>query len=150
VTVADASPARPAPPAVALSVRLSYADCDPAGILYYAAWFIVMERVLSEWFLGRGFRFDTMTDQVGGAPVTRSTWCEYLAPARVYDLVSVEMRVAEVGRSSYALSFEMTRSDDGVVVARSGICCVFLDRSGVPAPLPAGFRAVLEDGRDGS
>lgn len=136
-----------AQPAQVATVRLSYADCDPAGIVYYAAWFLVMERILSEWFFDHGFRFDTMAEQVGGAPVTRSTWCEYLAPATVYDLVSVEMRIAEVGRSSYRLGFEMTRTEDDVVVARSGIACVFLDGSGAPAPLPAGFRAVLEDAR---
>jgi acyl-CoA thioester hydrolase len=144
VSTTDAQPAK------VTTVRLSYADCDPAGILYYAAWFVVMERILSEWFFEQGFRFDTMAELVGGAPVTRSTWCEYLAPAKVYDLVSVEMRIAEVGRSSYRLAFEMTRTGDDVVVARAGIGCVFLDGSGAPAPLPAGFRTVLEDARPGS
>jgi acyl-CoA thioester hydrolase len=131
-------------------VRLSYADCDPAGILYYATWFVVMERTLSEWFFDHGFRFDTMAGQVGVVPVTRSTWCDYLAPARVYDLVSVAMRVDEVGRSSYRLGFEMTRTDDDVVVARAGIGCVVLDGGGVPTPLPSGFRSVLETARDRS
>lgn len=125
-------------------VRLSYADCDPAGIVYYGSWFHFMERALSEWFLGQGFRFDTMVETVGGAPVTRSTWCDYLAPARVYDLLRIEMRVEGVGDSSYRVSFEMTREGDDVVVARSGIGCVFLDVAGAPAPLPASFRAALE------
>jgi acyl-CoA thioester hydrolase len=143
----DAERAEADPPAAAVTIRLSYADCDPAGIVYYAAWFIVMERLLSEWFHGHGFRFDAMVETVGGAPVTRSTWCDYLAPATVYDLVSVEMRIVDVGRSSYGLGFVMTRVADGVVLARSGIVCVFLGRSGVPASLPAPFRAVLEDAR---
>jgi YbgC/YbaW family acyl-CoA thioester hydrolase len=125
-------------------VRLSYADCDPAGIIYYAAWFVVMERQLSAWFFDAGFRFDTMLAEVGATPVTRSTWCDYLAPARAYDQVRVEMSVAEVGRRSYRLAFEMTRETDGVVVARAGIGCVAVDADGRAVDLPTGYRALLE------
>ena len=56
--------ADPGPVAVTW-VRLSYADCDPAGIIYYASWFVVMERQLSAWFFAAGFRFDTMLAEVG-------------------------------------------------------------------------------------
>jgi acyl-CoA thioester hydrolase len=128
--------------------RLAYADCDPAGIVYYAAWFVAMERLLSGWFLDRGFRFDTMGDEVGATPVTRSTWCDYLAPARAYDEVRVEMSITDVGARSYRLGFTLTREPDEVVVARAGIGCVVVDRGGIPTALPESFRAALEGGRD--
>jgi len=127
------------------ATRLTYADCDPAGIVYYAAWFVAMERVLTEWFLRVGFRFDRMADELGGAVVTRSTWCEYLAPARVYDEIAVRMTVAKVGTTSYTLSFEMVRAGDAVVVARSGLVGVFV-AGGRAAPLPPALRDALVGG----
>ena len=127
------------------STRLTYADCDPAGIVYYAAWFVAMERVLTEWFLRSGFRFDRMPDELRGGVVTRSTWCEYLAPAQVYDEIVVEMTVAKVGTTSYTLAFEMVRTADAVVVARSGLVGVFV-AGGRAAPLPPALRAALVRG----
>lgn len=133
-----------APPVSVREIRLAYADCDPAGIIYYASWFVAMERQLTEWFDAQGVRFDRLREQLGGAPVTRATWCDYLAPAYVYDLVRVEMRVNRIGRSSYELGFAMIRAKDEVTVARAAIACVFVGADARPAPLPEPFRRVLE------
>lgn len=125
-------------------MRLSYADCDPAGIIYYAAWFVAMERTLTEWFFGHGIRFDTIKEELGCAPVTRSTWCEYLVAASVYDSVDIELRVSHIGRSSYTLGFAMTRQSDGARLAQSGITCVLVGQDGRPTAIPAPFRLALE------
>lgn len=135
------------PPVHTTMLRLSFADCDPAGIIYYGSWFVAMERALSEWFFGHGVRFDTMMADFGAAAVTRATWCEYLAPTFVYDPVRLELYITDIGRSSYALGFVMTRTTDGVRVAQSGITCVCVDRAGLPVPLPVAFRATLESGQ---
>lgn len=133
-----------APPVSVREIRLAYADCDPAGIIYYASWFVAMERQLTEWFDAQGLRFDRLRDELGSAPVTRATWCDYLAPAYVYDLVRVEMRVNRIGRSSYELGFTMIREKDETTVARAAIVCVFVGADALPAPLPEPFRRVLE------
>jgi acyl-CoA thioester hydrolase len=133
-----------APPASVREIFLTYADCDPAGIIYYASWFVAMERQLTEWFDAQGLRFNRTGHELGGAPVTRSTWCDYLAPAYVYDLVRVEMRVNRIGRSSYELGFTMIRENDETTLARAAIGCVFVGSDAHPAPLPEAFRRVLE------
>lgn len=132
--------------AYATTFRLSYADCDPAGIIYYASWFIAMERASTQWFFDGGIRFDTMSDEFGGAVVTRSTSCEYLAPARAYDLVELEVRVADVGCSSYTLAYTMTRADDGVRLASSTLTGVFVGADGRSAPLPERLRTMFGHG----
>jgi acyl-CoA thioesterase FadM len=86
-----------------------------------------------------------MADELGGAVVTRKTWCEYLAPATVYDEIAVKLSVAKVGTTSYTLGFEMVRVGDAVVVARSGLVGVFV-AGGRAAPLPPVLRDALLGG----
>jgi YbgC/YbaW family acyl-CoA thioester hydrolase len=135
-------------PVASRRIRLTYADTDAAAILYYAAWFPWMERVSVEWAFERGLRYDRMLAEHGAAPVARATSCEYLAKTRVYDEIDLDMRVEHVGTTSYRLGFTMTRVPDRVVVARSALTLVCLDRDGHATPVPAGLRSVLQEARD--
>jgi acyl-CoA thioester hydrolase len=135
------------PDARVLSVtrmRLSYADTDPAGLVYYATWFAWMERVSTEWMFTRGFRYDRMAAEHGAAQVTRSTHCEYLRPTAVYDEIDIELRVPRVGVRSYDFGFTMVRCAEGDLVARSTLSLVTVDARGRPTPLPQTLRAALE------
>lgn len=132
-------------PLVVRRIRLAYADTDAATILYFAAWFPWMERISVEWAHDQGFRFDTMRAAHGASPVTRATSCEYAAQATVYDQIDIAMRLEHIGTTSYRLGFTMTRSTDDVVVARSTLTLVLVDPSGRATPIPAAYRAVLED-----
>lgn len=124
-------------------VRLSYADCDPAQLVYYAAWLPKMEQLLLEWFYHHGYRFDTMKSVVGAEPVTRSVHCEYTAPARIYDLIEIAMGFEHVGVSSYVVGFRMTRQCDETLVARARLACV-CTAEGVSVPIPTALRQLME------
>lgn len=123
--------------------RLSYADTDAAGIIYFAAWFPWMERLSTEWFHQNGFRFDRMVEKFGATVVSRATSCEYLAPVRAYDEIDIEMRVTRVGERSFELAFTMTRVTDPCVVGRSTLTLVAVDASGRPTGVPNALRALL-------
>jgi len=50
------SPVRPDARVLSVTrMRLSYADTDPAGLVYYATWFGWMERVSTEWMFARNW-----------------------------------------------------------------------------------------------
>ncbi len=38
-----------------MDFRLAYSECDPAGIVYYAAYYPWFERIYNEWALENGF-----------------------------------------------------------------------------------------------
>lgn len=124
-----------------VGLRLSYADCDPAGIVYYATWFPWMEKAHTEYWLLRGLRFDELLSTYGAVPVTRHTECEYLAMARLFDEIRCEMRLAYVGRTSYRMAFTFLREAE--VVARSSLTLVCVDAAGRPVPLPDVLNNVL-------
>lgn len=126
-----------------LDMRLAYADCDPAGILYYATWFPWMERVQSEWLYLNGFRQDTLQQVHGFRTITRSAHCEYLAPATLFQQIRVNLSVDHIGRTSFRWGCAMVRADDGVTVARGSLALVTIDDDGRPLPVPDSLRALL-------
>lgn len=125
------------------TVRLSYADTDPAGILYYAAWFPKMEALQSEFLFLQGLRQDTLIERFGWWTVSRATECEYLAAARLFDEVRIDLRMGRIGTSSFRFEFRMTRIHDDVVVARAANTIVTVSPAQDPVRIPEDLRAYL-------
>lgn len=125
------------------TLRLSYADTDPAGILYYAAWFPKMESLQSEFFFLQGLRQDTLIERFGWWTVSRATHCDYLAAAKLFDEVRIELRMGRIGTSSFRFAFRMVRIEDEVVVARAENTLVTVSPEQTPVPIPGGLRAHL-------
>jgi acyl-CoA thioester hydrolase len=126
------------------TVRLSYADTDPAGILYYAAWFPMMEGLQSEFLFLQGLRQDTLIERFGWWTVSRATTCEYLAAARLFDEIRIDLRIGRIGGTSFRFAFEMTRLDDDVRVARAENTVVTVSPAQDPVRIPADLRAHLQ------
>lgn len=125
------------------TIRLSYADTDPAGILYYAAWFPKMEALQSEFLFLQGLRQDTLIERFGWWTVSRATQCDYLAAARLFDEVRIELRMGRIGTSSFRFAFRMVRIDDDVVVARAQNTVVTVSPDQASVPIPDDLRAHL-------
>lgn len=123
-------------------VRISYADTDAAGIIYYAAWFPWMERLHTSWLFDHGVRLPELQERCGASVVTRATACEYLAVVRPLDEVDVAM-TGRLGRRSYELGYVMTRSEDARTVARASLTLAGVDGQGRSALVPAPIRDLL-------
>lgn len=125
--------------------RLTYNDTDPAGILYYASWFPKMEALLSDFLYRNGYRQDQALAAHGWTTVTRATECEYLAAARLFDEIRLELRVGRIGTSSFQLAYRMVRTHDDVLVSRAKTTIVLVDDEQRAIRIPADFRAQLEE-----
>lgn len=125
--------------------RLSYNDTDPAGILYYASWFPKMEALLSDFLFRKGYRQDQSLEVRGWTTVTRATECEYLAAARLFDEIRLELSVGAIGASSFAWLYRMARTDDDVLVSRAKTTIVIVDAEQHAIRIPADFRRQLEE-----
>ncbi len=131
-------------PAHSMTMRLSYADCDPAGILYFATWFPWMERVQTEWLYLNGLGQDTLDERFGFRTITRSTECEYLSPAGLHQEIKIDLTITKLGSSSFRGSFRMTRLADQVQVARGSLSVVCIGSSGTPIRVPSPLRELLQ------
>lgn len=124
--------------------RLSYADTDPAGILYYATWFPRMEALQTEWLLLNEFRQDTLLERFGWWTVSRATHCDYLQAARLFDEITIELRVGKVGNCSVRLDFQMWRRNDHALVATASNWLVTVSPEQKAIRLPENFRTFLQ------
>lgn len=131
-----------------VTFRLSYGDCDPAGIVYYANYHRWMERTHTEWWYLRGLRFDELPARLGVGVVTRASTAEYLRTISLFDEVECRLSAGRLGRSSFGMRCEFV-GPDGRCCCTSALTLVCVDAAApdrtVPVPEPL-RRALLEGG----
>jgi YbgC/YbaW family acyl-CoA thioester hydrolase len=115
--------------------RLSYGECDPAGIVYYAAYYPWFERTFNEWNFLNDFQPAKLAEMWGATYVSRASGCEYLIPGRLFDPFTCEMRLGHVGGSSYSMRFDIVHRDSGDCYARGQLTLVFVDDTFPPKPV---------------
>ena len=123
-------------------LRVYFEDTDAGGIVYYANYLKFAERARTELLRLSGVNQSDLSRQHRVALTVRSCSIDYLAPARLDDLLEVRSRLVGVGGATITAEQEIKR--DGEVLARLDVrvACVKLD--GGPARLPRELKAVLE------
>lgn len=125
-------------------VRVYYEDTDAGGIVYHASWLRFMERVRTDWLRALGARHAELAQRDGVQFVVAGLTIRYLRPARLDDLLVVDLEVLEARRASLRLAQRAWAADgDGsapvgppLVDAEVRVAAMRLD-GGRPAPLPA-------------
>ena len=98
---------------LSVRVQVGWGDCDPAGIVFYPRFYAWMDNVSHVLAREMGVPREAMIGpgaNLVGFPVV-ATQAEYLAPARVDDILEVRSWVARVGRTSFSLRHEIIRID---------------------------------------
>ena len=111
-------------------VRVYYEDTDAGGVVYYANYLKYFERARTEWLRALGHQQQALIDEHGLLFAVRSVTVEYIAPARLDDLLTVELRIARVRRAS--IDFEQSiRRNDGTTAlctAQVKVACLEAER----------------------
>jgi len=92
-------------------VQVGWGDCDPAGIVFYPRFYAWMDNVSHVLAREMGIPREAMIPpgvEMLGFPVV-GTRAEYVAPARMDDLLEVRTWVARIGRTSLSLRHEIVR-----------------------------------------
>jgi acyl-CoA thioester hydrolase len=119
-----------------IRVRVYYEDTDAGGIVYHATYLRWMERVRSDWLRALGERHDAMAGQ-GLQFVVSELDIRYRRPARLDDLLDVDLEVLEVRRASLRLAQRTRAAEDGALLADATVRVAVMDRqTGRPAPMP--------------
>lgn len=117
-----------------LLLRVYYEDTDAAGIVYYANYFRFLERGRTELLRNLGHGQNTLMPQ-GIAFAVRSASAEFLKPARLDDLLSVETSVAALGRAQVSFNQRILRDGERLLDAKIRVACIDPAR-GKPIPMP--------------
>jgi acyl-CoA thioester hydrolase len=126
-----------------IPVRIYYEDTDFSGNVYHAAYLKFFERGRTEFLRDLGIHHHELAGQ-GIAFAVRSMTLDFIAAARIDDLLKVQTAVVE--SSGVRLVLDQTISRDDKLIASARVTVVAIKMSGGPARLPATLRALLVPG----
>jgi 4-hydroxybenzoyl-CoA thioesterase len=128
--------------------KVRFADCDPAGIVFFPQYLVMVNNLHEQWF--DDALFVPYAELIGrrrtGMPTVRLE-VDFTAVSRHGDLLRQELVVNKLGRSSIELTIEMYGDTAGEnqlrLRARQVLVCTDLN-SHRPQPLPLDIRAAMQ------
>jgi acyl-CoA thioester hydrolase len=121
-------------PTFRIEVRVYYEDTDAAGIVYYANYLRFIERGRTELLRTLGHDQNALMKE-GIAFAVRSANVEFLKPARLDDLLTVETGIASLGRAQVTFAQRIRRGHELLLDAKIRVACIDPVR-GKPIPMP--------------
>lgn len=125
-------------------VRIYIEDTDAGGIVYYANYLRYTERCRSEWLRALGLGQEQLR-QHGLLFVVTETAFKYRRPARLDDLVLVDLTVEQISRARIRIRHEVWRDgDQPELLVEASVTVACMSPQGKPMALPADVQARIE------
>jgi acyl-CoA thioester hydrolase len=124
------------------TVRVYYEDTDTGGVVYYANYLKFFERARTEWLRAAGFEQQRLAADEGLQFVVARIECDFRRPARLDDVIELDVRVTQAGRASVVFEQTARRGDEVLAAARVRAGCVDT-RTLAPKAMPAGMLAAM-------
>lgn len=122
-------------PAFAFPVRIYYEDTDAGGVVYHANYLRFMERARTEWLRIQGYELNRLEQEYGFLFAVRSANIDYIKPARLNDLLNIQVSIARTGKASLDIDHEVYRDEEILCRARIKLAGIAVD-SFRPKALP--------------
>ncbi|MFN4058811.1 MAG: tol-pal system-associated acyl-CoA thioesterase [Roseinatronobacter sp.] len=126
-------------------IRVYYEDTDLAGIVYYANYLKFIERGRSEWVRSLGLDQLALKEAGQGVFAVRRVHADYLAPARMDDLLDVTTTYVSHSGARLILDQAVKRGAQTLFTAQVTLVCI--GDTARPQPLPAALTRHLGENR---
>ena len=129
-------------------LRIEWAQCDPAGIVFYPQYFMIFDTSTGQLFERTGLSALAIREkyQIVGFPLVECG-ARFLIPCRFDDAVIVESQIGEWGRTSFTVHHRVLK--DGQLAAEGFEKRIWAARradGGIKAePVPDEIKASLSD-----
>jgi acyl-CoA thioester hydrolase len=97
--------------------RVPWPDVDFAGVVYFVRFVGYFEMAETAWVRTQGIDYGQLLEKLGICMPRVSVHCDYHAPARLDDLVSIEVRLERLGNTSFTLAFELFLEPEREILA---------------------------------
>ncbi|MGE3801461.1 MAG: acyl-CoA thioesterase [Candidatus Kapaibacterium sp.] len=123
---------------------MRWIDCDAAHIIYYGAYVRFFEIAETEMYRSVGLPYSVAFKEIECFPIRAEYHCEYRYPAKLDDLMLIEVWVSRWGKTSLTISFRFTGQEEGTLLAEGYCRLVCVDRSEKrPIEIPERLREAL-------
>jgi acyl-CoA thioester hydrolase len=126
---------------MSFSVRIYYEDTDAGGVVYYANYLRFFERARTEWLRELGFEQAKLWQTLGIGFVVKHCAVDYLAPARLDDMLTIETCVESHSATRLTMKQHAVRGEQ--IIASAHVLLVCVDRDIRPCKIPAPLHKVL-------
>ena len=136
------------------SFRVYYEDTDAGGVVYYANYLKFLERCRTEWLRATGYDQSQLLRDHRLAFVVRRVEADYLRPAILDDLLTVDLRVEKLGAAQIVFAQTVSRRNTAgepelLLTARVQIVSVNIDTMR-PASIPGWMKTQLQEATERS
>ena len=130
-------------------LRVRWAEVDMQKVVFNAHYLTYIDTAIAEYWREIGLPYpDGYVDRYGADVFLRKATVEYLGSAHYDDNLSVLCRVAELGRTSMTMRFEIWRDGNGsdALLVTADLVYVNVDATTKkPTPLPDELRTRVRD-----
>lgn len=117
-------------------VRISYADTDRMGVMYYANYLVLFERGRTEWLRSIGMRYRDLEEKRKIFMPAMESHVQYLAAARYDDLITVRTFLSDLGHAHLTFGSEIY-DEAGKLIAKGRVKLAVVNLRWRPARLPS-------------
>ncbi len=124
--------------------RICYEDTDSGGVVYYGNYLRYFERGRTEHLRHLGFTVREFEDQGLLFPVVRAE-IDYRSPGFYDDLMRIETRIVQMGKTSVTFGHRIFRSSDDTLLVEGQATIVCVGKNLRPRRIPAEIRDCFVD-----
>lgn len=124
-------------------VRIRFAHCDPAGIVFFPQYLTLTNALVEDWFTDSlGIDYAHMIGQRRvGLPIVKLD-CEFTRPSRMGETISLALSLVRIGQRSLDIRI-VGRGPDGVRFAANQVLVTMSLDTGESIGIPDDIRAAL-------
>ena len=125
--------------------RVRWSDCDVQGIVFNGMYLSFIEVAQAEYFRNLGIAlYDPKTRERFDTATVKAT-IEYLAPARIDDIIEIRWRISRIGKSSMTTFALILNAQTGERLARAEMININFDSQATKSrPVPPDIRRLIE------
>ncbi len=128
-------------------LRVRYAECDAQKVVFNARYGDYVDLAVSEFIRAIGYGAQMVSSELDFQLVKQTT--EWKVPFRYDDVIECRVAAQHIGNTSFTIGVEFRLAGEEVLRAKSETVYVMVDHQLAKTPVPAAFRAALEDGAKG-
>lgn len=107
-------------------VRVYWEDTDAGGVVYHGSYVRFYERARTEWLRSRGVVQSEVAAELGVMFVLYAMQLRFARPARLDDLLEVQLRMDKLTRTRMVIDHQLYRAADGSMLgqATAEVACI--------------------------